>query len=186
MSDSEIIRITTYGGDDGYVKHWQLHFGEMFLCDTSVPEHIPKWERLASIVNSQTYLLSKVDDLTDRMDAKQYMLNAAARVIRDQNVQIDRLETENGEFRSQFADADEIEALLKKYGGDLTKAGWKMIDYRAELAKERALADQLADALGHMVPPTCWCIDLSEPGQCAACEGAAALAAYEAARKEEQ
>lgn len=49
-------RITTYGGRDdrwrlnGHtVQHWQLHFGEHFIADTSSPEHLNVWQRALSI-----------------------------------------------------------------------------------------------------------------------------------------
>lgn len=61
---AERIRITTYGGEltrnsmgglGPYrsVQHWQLHFDDLFLMDTSAPHHVAKWRELAALVNKE-------------------------------------------------------------------------------------------------------------------------------------
>jgi len=105
-------------------------------------------------------------DFCDGIDLHQ---QAADEIIR-LHAEVERLTAENQEFRDQFADADEIAALIKQHGGDLDAIpGWT----KQTWPDWHALADQLAEALR----------DESRNGPLRG--GAiAALAAYEAAHKE--
>jgi hypothetical protein len=110
--------------------------------------------------------------------------------------EVERLTAENQEFRDQFADADEIAALIKQHGGDLGAIpGW----VKQTWPDWHALADQLAEALRYCEAPTMACpiadrlefaeatdeIDFLRMGLTNSIRVArAALAAYEAAHKE--
>ena len=48
------LHISTYGGKPrgGFhtVRHWQLSFDGLFLCDTDAPHHVSKWLELVDLV----------------------------------------------------------------------------------------------------------------------------------------
>jgi hypothetical protein len=83
------------------------------------------------------------DDLVTRLEAMSFAVcgEAAARIT--------ELEAENAAFREQFADADEVRALLAKWGatGEMPE-GWQMTDYRAENARLREAGRELHFHLG--------------------------------------
>jgi hypothetical protein len=125
MSD---LYVTTDGGD-GFVRHWQLHYGDTFIADTSAP-----------------YIAAVFDEVADEWTRLR--------------AEVERLKADN--------------AIA--YGHDWCGAA-------SELKRERALADQLAEALRKTDRQLRFAIGAPTPKNCN-CFTCAALAAWEAARHE--
>jgi hypothetical protein len=43
--------ISTYGTEAGSTQHWQLFVDGLFIAETSVPEHLVVFQRIADVVN---------------------------------------------------------------------------------------------------------------------------------------
>ena len=89
------------------------------------------------------------DDLVTRLyDWANVVPSTIWPTLREAAARITELEAENAAFREQFADADEVRAMLKQWGatGDLPD-GWTKVDYRAENAR-------LREALRYISSPT--------------------------------